>query len=339
MDTMERARRYIAKLPPALAGSGGHDATFKAACVLVEGFALDESTAMELLSEWNVSHCTPPWSDAALLHKVKSAAANGGPSGFLLGAGKPAQKTIFSRAAVAVESKWPRLDLMALERVIAKGESVADLFDQSPMKGDPDVEPYNYLSRLFESGSLVCVGKDAKHAETLPVEALEDQEGRGIDLRNYQFIVPSPMKAKHGLNLEGRRSVRCLDNTGPRRFLVIECDFEPKDKRGRVKPEAVLFKDEATTAGDLCAAVLLHLAEFAPLVMAVDSGGKSVHGWFAVWGRTEDELMNFMRYAVSLGGDKATWTRCQYVRMPNALRDSGKRQRVMYFNPELIERI
>jgi hypothetical protein len=44
-----------------------------------------------------------------------------------------------------------------------------------------------------------------------------------------------------------------------------------------------------------------------------------------------------MRYAVMLGADPATWTRCQFVRMPNGLRRRpkafGVRQPVFYFNP------
>src|SRR5258706_11637133 len=69
----ERARRYIARCPPAISGQGGHDATYHVAAVLVWGFALSEAEALMLLQEWN-RNCVPPWSDAELLHKVKSAA-------------------------------------------------------------------------------------------------------------------------------------------------------------------------------------------------------------------------------------------------------------------------
>ena len=44
-----------------------------------------------------------------------------------------------------------------------------------------------------------------------------------------------------------------------------------------------------------------------------------------------------MRYAVSLGADPATWTRCQFVRMPDGLRPRAGawpvRQQVFHFNP------
>src|SRR5206468_9796165 len=70
----ERARRYIARCPPAISGAGGHDATFHVAAVLVWGFALSETEALMLLQEWN-QNCVPPWSEAELVHKVRSAGA------------------------------------------------------------------------------------------------------------------------------------------------------------------------------------------------------------------------------------------------------------------------
>jgi len=83
---IERARRYVAKCPPAVSGQGGHDATYHVACVLVNGFALGEPDALALLREWNQS-CLPPWSEAKLVYKIKSAASahHKEPRGYLLG--------------------------------------------------------------------------------------------------------------------------------------------------------------------------------------------------------------------------------------------------------------
>ncbi len=44
-----------------------------------------------------------------------------------------------------------------------------------------------------------------------------------------------------------------------------------------------------------------------------------------------------MRYAASLGADRATWTRSQFVRMPDGLRANGKRQTLYFFNPEVVK--
>lgn len=78
----ERARRYLEKVEPAIAGQGGHNTTFRAACILVLGFALSEGEALGLLSEWNVS-CEPPWSERELRHKVESANKQSGARAYL----------------------------------------------------------------------------------------------------------------------------------------------------------------------------------------------------------------------------------------------------------------
>jgi len=72
MTQITRARAYLAKLPPALAGSGGHAATFGAACRLVE-FGLSFDHASKLLSEWNQTHCQPAWTEGELVHKLSDA--------------------------------------------------------------------------------------------------------------------------------------------------------------------------------------------------------------------------------------------------------------------------
>ena len=69
---VDRARAYLAAMPPAIAGQGGHDQTFAAACALVHGFALDPETALALLREYN-ARCLPPWSERELAYKIISA--------------------------------------------------------------------------------------------------------------------------------------------------------------------------------------------------------------------------------------------------------------------------
>jgi putative DNA primase/helicase len=82
-NVLDRARKYLAKVPPAISGQAGHNATFHAACILVQGFALSVEQAKTLLLEWNAT-CQPPWSDAELDHKLEDAARADGPRGELL---------------------------------------------------------------------------------------------------------------------------------------------------------------------------------------------------------------------------------------------------------------
>lgn len=71
MTNLTQCLAYLAKLPPAVSGSGGHSATLRAACECVR-FGLTDSEAMQALAEYN-RRCSPPWSERELAHKVTSA--------------------------------------------------------------------------------------------------------------------------------------------------------------------------------------------------------------------------------------------------------------------------
>ncbi len=75
VDLERRALAYLAKLPPAISGQGGHPATYTAATALVHGFGLDPELALALLLQEYNPRCEPPWSEKELRHKVEDAAA------------------------------------------------------------------------------------------------------------------------------------------------------------------------------------------------------------------------------------------------------------------------
>ena len=87
MSVLDRARSYLAALPPAVSGQGGHAALWTAALALVRGFNLEEDAALNLLRGDFNRRCSPPWSDRELLHKVSGAAGADTPAGYLLDAG------------------------------------------------------------------------------------------------------------------------------------------------------------------------------------------------------------------------------------------------------------
>lgn len=76
LDPVERARRYLANVPPAVAGQRGDVHTFRVCCRLVRGFALSDDTALEVLAPWN-SRCRPPWTEGELLDKLRRASRYG----------------------------------------------------------------------------------------------------------------------------------------------------------------------------------------------------------------------------------------------------------------------
>jgi len=91
--SVTKARRYVASIPGAVAGESGHNQTFTVAIKLVHGFALGETDARTILSEYN-NRCSPPWTERELTHKLVSALKQTNhtkPKGHLLGVptGKP----------------------------------------------------------------------------------------------------------------------------------------------------------------------------------------------------------------------------------------------------------
>jgi hypothetical protein len=176
--------------------------------------------------------------------------------------------------------------------------------------GDNQPHTEQIVDALFPGNPWVCVGLSKIDFKTRRREEL-----RG-ELSALALIVPSPMTARAGRTQDGKESEHTLQNTSARRFLVVEFDSGKTDEH---------------------AALLLHLAERAPLALAVFSGSKSLHGWFHCAGVAEEKVSRFFRYATSLGADRATWTRSQFVRMPDGTRANGKRQAVYFFNPKVLK--
>jgi hypothetical protein len=205
---------------------------------------------------------------------------------------------------------WPIVNHEQREAVIASGFGLVDLWEISPIRFEgnaPHTE--EIVDVLFPGNPWLCVG-----ASNINFKTRRREELRG-ELSALALIVPSPMTAGTGHTREGKESEHSLENTGARRFLVIEQDGGTVDEQ---------------------AAILQHLAERAPLALAVHSGSKSLHGWFYCAGVVEEKVSRFFRCAAALGVDPALWTRSQLTRMPDGLRDNGNQQTVYFFNPEVI---
>jgi hypothetical protein len=215
-------------------------------------------------------------------------------------------------SSTIVQPPKPKLDQQKRQSVIdaSNGAGLVDLWERSPIRLDDDQShTEEIIDALFPGNPFLCVGLTNQNFDTLT-----RNEWRG-KLATQQLIVPSPMTARRGLTQDGKLSAHTLEATGPRRFLIVEQDHGSIDDQ---------------------AAVLLHLVEYAPLVLAVHSGQKSIHGWFVCRDESEQTLDDFMSYALTLGADPATWTRSQFVRMPDGRRQTGERQTVFYFDPEQL---
>ncbi len=198
---------------------------------------------------------------------------------------------------------WPVLDASA--RVTA-AEAAPTLFDGVT---DTGLCASDVLPSLFGWDEFVCAGWVCERPICRPLREWLPRAGTA------QFIAPNPMKGSRGLTKEGKPSARCQDNVAERRYVVAEFD------------DAAFGKpDQARVASALSNAL--------PLVLAVDSGGKSLHCWFDCRGRDENALAAFFSAATRFGADQTRWDPCGWVRMPGGLRRKADgtcvRQKVLW---------
>jgi hypothetical protein len=71
-NAFDRARQYVAAIPPAIVGQHGDVHTFRICCRVARGFALDDQEALAVLRDWN-TRCQPPWSEGELIDKLARA--------------------------------------------------------------------------------------------------------------------------------------------------------------------------------------------------------------------------------------------------------------------------
>ncbi|HNQ90541.1 MAG TPA: hypothetical protein PKM73_18155 [Verrucomicrobiota bacterium] len=218
-------------------------------------------------------------------------------------AGRPLAQVNFGRHPV----DWPDPNPALIAKVIT------DLPAAFDVEHDTGLAASDVLPRLFRPGELICTGRNTERAMVRPLEeTLADADW-------LQFIVINPMRERTALNYRGKPSPRCQNNTGLRRHLVAEFD-DPN-----------LIKAQQ-------ARLITQLGTFVPLVLVVDSGGKSLHGWFRVDRYNARDQVRFFCVACLLGADPTRWDICGWLRMPGGLRViegvPAIRQRILYSNPE-----
>jgi hypothetical protein len=157
----------------------------------------------------------------------------------------------------AATPRWSEVKPARIAEIIESGFNVRDLIAQSPepVLLDGGSRTAKYLDALFTGNPLVWLGSTyiKKGRTEWRGEVLPREVWRGLD-HTYEFVVPSPMAARRGLNKNGKISKRCLDNVGPRKWLVVEFDSGSYDHH---------------------AALHWHFSTRMPLACVVFSGGKS----------------------------------------------------------------
>jgi len=300
-----RITKIVTLPPPPL--HGVHARIFHNACLLREADATFES-AQSTLFRWRDKCTLRPGrivSDQEIIDALRAAfnrpSVNRGLS------------HLQTKRSSPKRSPWPKASPETRRAAIAGVGGLSELSLSSPTPMLPRGAKTEWiLESLFPDDPLLCCGRTQYDFFTI----------RRSQLRHaaeMAFIVPSPMTKIFGRRKsDGRYSSHTLDNTGPRRFVVID------------------FDDDAGLDVHAAATVVLSRRHPFPLVMALHSGGKSLHAWFHVADRPESQVRALMQEACVFGGDSRMWSRSQFARMPDGLRDNGKRQTVYYFNPEVL---
>ena len=303
MTTLQRAALWLSKVPPAISGSGGHNATYTAAVGLVHGFALSHVDSLTLLEDWNKS-CQPPWKATELAYKLREAAsrAHNKPRGHLLDAGGSSPSGPFDLSRVTF--KKPVAD--------AAPVPVPSL---SPAIPDPQASEFKrFMQAAFAPTEVVCIcdaveeGRPVSAGSFIPIEEwiarFDDPQSRILSPeREGIFVRINPFKP----NLYSGSD----NDVSAFRHVLVEFDDLPKPEQEKRLRDSGL-----------------------PITVLIDSGGKSIHGWVRVdapsrkeWDARRDEI-----YRVIPGIDAKNKNPSRYSRLPGAWRSPTAQQRLLDTN-------
>jgi hypothetical protein len=327
-----RVTAYLQKCDSAVAGEHGHTALFKTAAILTWGFALSPEQAFPYIQEYN-ARCLPPWNEHDLKRKLEQAVNHSShqkPRGHLLGQDLDYRPT--SQAATKTQPTWPIPDLERIDAIVSSGPSLYDLWEQSPIRFNDDYShAEDIIDCLLPGDPLICCGKASDQFATRRREIWRGH------LSRVPFMVPGAMLSVIGQTQDGRLSEHTKEATARKIYQVVEFDFSETNKNGNETVWTALLRQwrgAGIETVDACASLLLYLrTRLATLACVAFSGGKSLHGWFRVYELTEAEQRDFMRDAVALGADRATYTRSQFVRIPDGQRNDGRRQTCYFLDP------
>lgn len=312
VPVVERARRYVGKIGPAISGSGGHTHTLLVAKALVKGFLLPHSDALALLEEWNHGN-TDKWTTGELEHKLRSALNGPGADGYLLqGAQAPQGPRSEERPARPPRPKI-LFDAEALRRVAGGMAEVVDLpWLANRSEVDPaTVSAEDFLARIYHAaaGERVVVFSEYKSQgqAVWPVDKIPTEGPEGI------WFLAQPVDGKSRPNPRlGKMSRRSEESVLAWRWMVLESDEAP----------VRLW--------------LGALARVVPRIAAITtSGGRSVHALLRVdaatkadWDATKRKVMQL----VVAGADPGALSAVRLTRLPGCLRGE-REQKLLYFAP------
>lgn len=120
-STIEKCRKYLAKMAPAIQGQKGSDRALAAACAVFK-FGIDGAEARALFQEYS-DRCEPPWSDSEIEHKLSDARHKVLSAGEFASMGQPkkrAEKPAKKTSTDDSPGKLPEVILPGLETTIVE---------------------------------------------------------------------------------------------------------------------------------------------------------------------------------------------------------------------------
>lgn len=324
LTIIERARRYIAKCPVSVSGQCGHNAAFHVASLLVHGFGLGEADALRLLAEWNQG-CVPPWSEAELIHKVRSAAKaqHSGVRG-ALAHGHSSDGP--SSPAITLPPPVPKPEFKpeALKRIAHKVAGIGDVVGLLGRRSSVRPETQNaasVLRRLYArgSGERVLIFSDMESQGQFLWEADRSEVIQNQHLPSGDdgvWFLPQPVDGLFHPNprLDNKMSRRSEESVTAWRYVVLE-------------------SDKAEVEDWLRCLIQMPLR----IACVCESGGRSIHALVRVDASSKadwDEAVGAIKpILITLGADRGALSAVRLSRLPHAQR--GERvQRLLYLNPE-----
>ena len=300
LTVQERARRYLAKIPGAISGRGGHDTTYQVTCSLFRKFALSDADVFDLLSDWNKT-CQPPWSESELRHKIQSAGKAGGCFTNPTSTHRIVATTPSERLCKQAAEKLP----LILEQFRCNQDDFSNTSPISILEVEKKNQWRLFLKTMFEPDDVLWIGQVANSGMPFHADHFRTQrQWLESDNQSGNFICPSTFKAGSYR--------RTLENRLESPYFVFESDKLDKDQQ---------------------CAVIKWCQQFLILRAITYSGGKSLHAWFER--PPTDVLADLRTISHALNLDPASSRDVQPVRLAGVFRkDKQSWQTLVYLSPK-----
>jgi RecA-family ATPase len=307
MSPTEQAQRYLAAIPPAVSGAGGHNQTFTVAMTLVEGFDLPASQARPLLADY-AARCDPPWSEREIDHKLADAEKHIDPSK----RGKLIRKGVKYRSQPQTKAITPQPSKAAPKAKPARYEVSDSIELPDPIKDGARL----FLKAAFAEfeGVRIAGARTGEDGRELPKDA-------GVTLSREEWLLKLD---KHHGNPNG--FLKTSDHNG------IFVSVNPMKIGGSKDADVTSFRHallEFDTISQQEQWGIITQSQL-PCVAVISSGRKSIHAWVKVDARDRREFDERVKVIYNhfeeYNPDEKNKNPSRFSRLPNCERGKSRQE-------------